>query len=517
MSATVHLVGAGPGNPLLITRRGWDLLRHADVVIYDRLVLQALLSAVPDKCECIFMGKEGFSEHLTQEAINAIIVETAQREGISDVVRLKGGDPCIFGRLGEEAGALKEAGIDYEIVPGVSAASGAGAYSGIPLTQRKITSTVKYLTGNEDPSKPEASIDWRRVANEGGTLCLYMALHRLHEITQDLMAGGLDGKTPVAVVQDATYGRQRVCMAPLSEIREHVKQEGIKGPAIVLIGDVVGRRESLAWFERLPLHGKCIMVTRAKAQADGLAEELLKRGGDVVICPVLKMRALDDHVACDRALNDLGSYTWLVLTSARAVDFMFERLFMLGLDARALSGLRIATIGKATATALKERGLVCDLVPQSYHSRALATALIAEGLGVDDAVLLPRALEASDELPQTLSRAGVRCDVVPLYETSFPEATSWSEDALARLRDGRIDAVTFTSPSSVRNLMTMIDSNDAAKAVKLLSRMDLFSIGPATTGELERFGLEPCVQAVMHTQDGLVRAIEDYYDQDDMM
>lgn len=534
MSAKVYLVGAGPGSPMLITRRGWELLRRADVVIYDRLVSQALVASVPETCECIFMGKQGFSEHLDQAAINARIIEVARRDGIRTVVRLKGGDPFIFGRGGEEAGALAEAGIAFEVVPGVTSASAAGAYAGIPLTQRKITSSVKFITGNEDPSKPDSSIDWAEVAHEGGTLCLYMALHRLDEITSELMAAGRDGSTPVAVVERATFGRQRTCVATLADIARRVRECGIEAPAITIVGDVVARRDQLAWFETLPLQGRRIMVTRAKAQAYGLSEALSEDGAEVVICPVLEMRATEDHDACDESLRHLGDYTWLVLTSARAVDFLFERLYTLELDARALADLRIATIGKGTAAALRERGLLVDLVPEHYHSRALAEALLDAGLGPADAVFLPRAAAASDELPSILREASVRCDTVPLYETVIPADSEWREEGLSLLIRGDVDAVTFTSPSSVANLISLLeatmggggitpaeavatvdmglaDGEGLSAARRVLSSADLFSIGPATTGALEAYGLTVRSQATEHTVGGLIATIVDYY------
>lgn len=503
--AKVYLVGTGPGDPTLLTLRGRNLLARADVLIFDRLVPQALLVAVPDTCQCISVGKKGYAGHVTQDEINAILVEQGRRADVRTVVRLKGGDPFVFGRGGEEAAVLARAGVSFEVVPAVTAATAAAAYAGIPVTERGIASQLTLVTGNEDPLKDDAAVSWEMLARDPGTLCLYMSVRRLPQITERLLAGGMSERMPVAVVERAACGRQRVVCGVLGGIVEQVERERVQAPALVIIGRVVKRAGELSWFEDLPLFGHTVMVTRAKAQAPAFVSALTRRGAEVVCCPVLEMHQVADAV-CDEALMHLGSYDWVVLTSARAVGFFFERLFSLGMDARALASVRVATIGTATAAALRAGGVSSDLVPPSYHSRALAEALLDTGLSAGARVLCPRARIASDVLPSVLRAAGVRCDVVTLYETVVPACNAAMETGIAALKEGDVDAVTFTSPSSVRNLVELLDGDTSA-----LTGVDLFSIGPVTTQELQCNGLVASAEAEVHTVPGLVEALERYY------
>lgn len=504
--ATVYLVGTGPGDPMLLTLRGWELLTRAEVLVFDRLVPQALLVAVPDACRCISVGKKGYAGRITQDEIDAILVEQGSREDVQTVVRLKGGDPFVFGRGGEEAAVLARAGIPYEVVPAVTAATAAAAYAGIPVTERGIASQLTLVTGNEDPLKDDAAVSWETLARDPGTLCLYMGVRRLPQIVGRLLAGGMPQGMPVAVVERVACGRQRVVRGALGEIVGLAEREQVQAPALIIIGRVVTRADELSWFEDMPLFGHAVMVTRARAQASALVSALAGRGAEVVCCPVLELRPVVD-AACDAALKRVGSYDWVVLTSARAVEFLFERLFSLGMDARALSTTKVATIGTATAAALRARGISSDLVPPAYHSRALADALLGTGLSSGDRVLCPRARVASDELPSALRAAGVRCDVVTLYETVVPARNAATETGIAALRAGDVDAVTFTSPSSVRNLVELLGGDTSP-----LERVDLFSIGPVTTRALERMGLSVSAEAEVHTVPGLVEALERYHD-----
>ena len=476
--AKVYLVGTGPGDPTLLTLRGRNLLARADVLVFDRLVPQALLVAVPDTCQCISVGKKGYAGHVTQDEINAILVEQGRRADVRTVVRLKGGDPFVFGRGGEEAAVLARAGVSFEVVPAVTAATAAAAYAGIPVTERGIASQLTLVTGNEDPLKDDAAVSWEMLARDPGTLCLYMSVRRLPQIAERLLAGGMSERMPVAVVERAACGRQRVVCGVLGSIVEQVERERVQAPALVIIGRVVKRAGELSWFEDLPLFGHTVMVTRAKAQAPAFVSALTRRGAEVVCCPVLEMH----QVA------------------------FFERLFSLGMDARALASVRVATIGTATAAALRAGGVSSDLVPPSYHSRALAEALLDTGLSAGARVLCPRARIASDVLPSVLRAAGVRCDVVTLYETVVPACNAAMETGIAALKEGDVDAVTFTSPSSVRNLVELLDGDTSA-----LTGVDLFSIGPVTTQELQCNGLVASAEAEVHTVPGLVEALERYY------
>jgi uroporphyrinogen III methyltransferase/synthase len=513
MSATVYLVGSGPGNPLLITVRGMHLLQRADAVVYDHLASETLLAAVPDSCRLVDVGKRGWSEHLGQDDVSQTLVDLARDPDMKIIVRLKGGDPLVFGRGGEEMAALRHAGIDFQVVPGVTAATAAGAYAGIPLTQRSVSSMLRLVTGNEDPTKQTSDVNWDGIASDVGTTCLYMALRRLPQLVRLLLEGGVDEDLPVAIVERCSSGSQRVIRSTLADVCERVRDEQVESPALVILGDVVAHAPVPSWFESLPLFGLRIMVTRAADQNRSFVEELLDRGADVDVCPVLEMRERPATPRDEELLDHLDVYTWVVFTSARGVGFLIERLLARGLDLRALSGARIAAIGSATARALEERGLRADLVPSRYHSHALADALVDAGLGAHDAVLLPRASLATDELPVALGQTGARCDILPLYDTCLPDHTPTSHACCLRLVNGRVDAVTFTSPSSVRLLEEMLvrETGVADMAGGLPGGAQAFSIGPATSRELRAHGIEPAAEATEHTIPGLVCAIERYY------
>lgn len=507
----VYLVGAGPGNPLLVTVRGRRLLGRADVVVYDHLVSQAALAFAHPGCELVSVGKRGYDVHLDQAQVNDLLVELAGRGEGETIVRLKGGDPCVFGRGGEEMEALDEAGVVYEVVPGVTSAQAAGAYAGIPLTQRGIASSLRLVTGNEDPTKQDGSIDWDNVAGETGTLCLYMALRRLPELVAKLRSCGMAPDLPVVVVERASLGCQRVCVGTLATIARRVAAERIEAPALFIAGEVVRRRTASSWFDRLPLAGRRVLVTRAADQNGSFVEGLLERGAEVEVCPVLEMHELEPHGNQRDVSERLGDFSWIAFTSARAVAFFFERLFARGLDARACAHAHVAAIGKTTSQALRDHGIVADVVPARYHSRALAEALLDAGVGRGDAVLLPRARDASDDLPRLLEEAGARCETLALYETRLPRPSAPSHAACERLAAGQVDAVTFTSPSSVRLLGQLMNRELPEVGDAPVARCAAFSIGPATTRALRARGIEPAAEAHEHTVDGLLHALEAYY------
>jgi uroporphyrinogen III methyltransferase/synthase len=470
----VFLVGAGPGDPGLLTLRAVELLGSADVVLYDRLVPPEALRHARPEAELVYVGKQGGGPQMPQEEIDRLLVEHG-RSG-KRVVRLKGGDPLVFGRGAEEALKLREAGIDFEIVPGITAGVAAPAYAGIPVTHRDLASGVAFVTGHEDPDKPESTLDWEALARFPGTLVFYMGVRALPRIAERLQAEGRPADEPVAVVERGTLPGQRTVVATLADIA--VKAEGIRAPAITLVGPVAALREDLAWLERRPLHGKTVAVTRARAQASPLAARLRELGADVIEAPAIRTVSLPAEVP------DLAGYDLLVVSSPNGVRELFAHLR----DARELAGLRVAAMGPGTARALKEHGIAADIVPKRSVAEGMVEALAEVH---SQRVLIARGKEGRDVLPEALRERGATVDVLPLYET-VPEPLGAEEIAAVQ----RADYVTFTSASTVRNLG--VDALGAAKVV---------SIGPATSAELRAHGREPDLEADPHTPDGLVDAV----------
>jgi uroporphyrinogen III methyltransferase/synthase len=472
---TVYLVGAGPGDPGLLTVRGAELIARADVILYDRLVpAEALAGARPD-AELLYVGKQGGGEQVPQSETDRLLVEHG-RAGRT-VVRLKGGDPFVFARGGEEALVCLEAGIPFEVVPGVTAGVAAPAYAGIPVTHRELASGVAFVTGHEDPGKSETALDWPALAAFPGTLVFYMGVRALPRIASQLVAGGRPADEPVAVVERGTMAGQRTVLSTLASVASDAA--GIRAPAITLVGPVAALREQLAWLEKRPLHGVSVAVTRARAQASGLAARLRELGASVVEAPAIRTRSLD------AALPDLGGYDLVCVTSPNGVEELFARLP----DARALAGCTVAAIGPGTARALKEGGIVVDVVPV----RAVAEGLVEALAGVDvRRALIVRGREGRDVLPDALRERGAEVDVVALYETvAEPLDASAVSD---------VDYVTFTSASTVRFFLDAVGGLDGPRVV---------SIGPATTAALREAGLEPHLEADPHTPDGLVAALVD--------
>ncbi len=474
MSANVFLVGAGPGDPGLLTLRAVELLGSADVVLYDRLIPPGALRHARPEAELVYVGKQGGGPQMPQEEIDRLLVEHG-RSG-KRVVRLKGGDPLVFGRGGEEALTLRQAGIEFEIVPGITAGVAGPAYAGIPVTHRDLASGVAFVTGHEDPDKPGSALDWAALARFPGTLVFYMGVRALPHIAEKLQAEGRKADEPVAVIERGTLPGQRVVVATLADIA--VKAAGIRAPAVTLVGPVAALREDLAWLERRPLHGKTVAVTRARAQASPLAARLRELGADVIEAPAIRTVSLAAEVP------ELGAYDLLVVSSPNGVRELFTHLR----DARALAGLRVAAMGPGTARALQEHGIAADIVP----ARSVAEGMV-EALADVDArrVLIARGKEGRDVLPDALRERGAEVDVLALYET-VPEPLGAEEIAAVQ----RADYVTFTSASTVRNL-----------GVEALGAGKLVSIGPATSAELRAHGREPDLEADPHTPDGLVDAV----------
>lgn len=516
MSVTVYLVGAGPGEAGLITVRGRELIERADVVIYDYLANPELLELAPAAAERIYVGKKGFEKHITQEEINSILVKTAREldeRGGSIVVRLKGGDPFLFGRGGEEALALVQAGIAFEVVPGVTSGIAATAYAGIPVTHRGLASSVTFVTGHEDPTKSESAIDWGALANliiRGGTVCFYMGMRKLPYITAELMRWGVAGDMPAAVIQHGAGPRQRTAVSTIAGIADAANAAGLGAPSIIVVGAVAKMRESIAWFEDKPLFGKRIVVTRGKLQSHALTARLSELGANVLEFPTIEIANPDDSTGLDDAVNHLSEYKWLVFTSVNGVDAFFKRLTG---DARALAGMLIAAIGPATAKRLAQHGIVADVMPDEYRGETVFAAIAEEAKrrGLDlkgTRVLIPRAQKAREALPELLREAGAVVDVVAAYKTIIPTQSGKDEFA-GLLEAGQLDAITFTSPSTAHNLVKILGGD-----THLLQGMTLCSIGPVTSAALRDLGIEPTLEAAEYTTEGMVKAMRDYYEED---
>ena len=478
---TVYLVGAGPGDPGLLTRRGEELLRAADVVVYDRLAPRALLELARPDAELVDVGKAPGDAPMTQEAINALLV--ARGAAGREVVRLKGGDPFVFGRGGEEAEACITAGVPFEIVPGVTSAIAAAAYAGIPVTHRRVSTSFTVVTGHEDPTKGGSDTRWDVLANVGGTLVVLMGAGRVAEIAKALIAGGRDESTPVAAVRFGTRPDQHTVRATLGTIAD----AGVESPSAIVVGDVAAL--DFSWFERRPLFGRTVVVTRAREQTSELRARLVALGATVLELPAIRI------VPIDFTVPDLAGFEWVVFTSANGVDAFFDRgLMSANLDARALAPVRIAVIGPGTAAALARRGLRADLVPERFVAESLLDAFPA-GTG---RVLLARAAAARDVLPAGLGRKGYEVELLAVYRT---EPAPADPDALARLRAGGVDAITFTSSSTVDNFC------DAVGAPLPDPQPSVVSIGPVTSETARARGLCVDVEADPHTIDGLVEAL----------
>lgn len=499
----VYLVGAGPGDPGLLTLRARNVLGEAQSVIYDNLVHPDILAWAPADAEKVWMGKVGHVHQHAQETITAALIERARRGTV--VVRLKGGDPSIFGRVGEEAEALAREGIPFEIVPGVTAASGAAAYAGMPLTHRDCAPSVTFITGHRRKDGGAGpTIEWEALARASGTLVFYMGVKHLAEIVPRLVAGGKEAGTPVAVVRRATWPDQQVVEGTLADIAERVAAAGLEPPAIAIVGEVVRLRSTLSWFEALPLRGKRVLVTRAGHQAGELSECLRHRGAAPVELPLIELRPYGHRSGVEAQLKKLFAYDWVVFSSVNAVEFTFRRLDELGLDARTFGAARVCAVGPKTAASLARRGIRSDAVPAEYVAEALVEAMRGSGELKGASVLVPRAREAREVVPEELGKSGARVEVLPIYENVRPEAHP--EAALEALRAGALDAVTLASSSAARNYEALCREQGIDPA-----RIPCAVIGPATKKVAEALGLPVAATPSEYTIEGLVGALEEYF------
>lgn len=499
----VYLVGAGPREPDLVTIRAVECLKKADVVIYDFLAAPELLKHVPEGAETIYVGKKGGSHTLSQDKINEVIVARA-RQGRT-IVRLKGGDPFIFGRGGEEAEVLAEAGIPFEVVPGVTSAVAVPAYAGIPLTHRLYTSSVAFVTGHEDPTKKQSSIDWSKLATGVGTLVFLMGVKNLANIAEKLMAAGRDPKTPVALVRWGTTPQQTTVVGTLDTIVAKVQAAGLKPPATIVVGEVIKLRDTLNWFEKRALFGKTVVITRARAQASDLFRRLTDLGAACLECPTIKVVPPEDWSPLDAAIDNLGSYDWLVFTSANGVSFFFERLYEKDKDVRVLKDVSTAAIGPATAKRLRDFGLKSDIIPETYQAESIVEAFKQEAMN-GKRVLLPRAKEARPVLPVELRKMDAIVDEVAAYQTE--QAHENVDVLIKRLEEGSIDLLTFTSSSTVRNLKALLPRD---RFESLIEGVTVASIGPITADTARELGFKVDIMAQDYTIDGLCEAILKHY------
>ena len=497
----VYLVGAGPGDPGLLTRKGEHVLGVADVVVYDRLLDPSLLELAPS-AETIFVGKERGRQALRQSEINDLLVA----EGLAGktVVRLKGGDPFVFGRGGEEAQALAAAGVPFEVVPGVTSAVAAAAYAGIPVTHRGVSTSVTIVTGSEDPTKGHTATDWAALAKTGGTLVALMGWATLPGIVETLAANGMASDTPAALVQWGTWSRQRTVAGQLSNIVDRGRQAGIGAPVIVIIGRVAALRDEIGWFDRRALWGKRVLVTRSRTQASRLIELLTDLGAHPVELPSIEIGPLDDYSELDGHLKSTCGVPnrWVIFTSVNAVDFVWQRLASLGMDARYFAGATVGSIGPVTARALRDRGIEPDFIPR----RSVSEEVIAELSVLDWAgqqVLLPASAIGRDALATGLSGLGADVLRVPAYTNSRPAGI---ETRAREAFQNGIDVVTFTSSSTVRNLLDILGDDR-----HVLDDCLTACIGPITAATAEKLGLSVDIVATEHNVEGLADALVGYF------
>lgn len=496
----VFLVGAGPGDPDLLTLKGKACLEEADVVLYDHLANPTLLKYVPDRAERIYVGRRGREAYIDQSHINALMIAKA-REG-KRVVRLKGGDPYVFGRGGEEAEAVAEAGVPFEVVPGVTSAVAVPCYAGIPVTHRTLASTVAFVTGHEETGKTESGLEWPRLATSEGTLVFLMGMKNLPQITERLMREGKDPETPAAVIQWGTYARQRTIVGTLRDIASHARANNMEPPSVIVVGSVVQLRDRLNWFESRPLFGKRILVTRPRAQAHELSNLLIAYGGEPIECPTLDILPPECWDDVDRAIDALPTYDWLIWTSINGVQAFLNRLRAQGKDIRWLAGVRVCCIGPRTAEEAARYGIVADLVPKEYQAEGIVDALGAIDLH-GKRVLIPRAAVARDLLPKALQQMGAEVTVATVYRAE--PSKSESDRIKAELKQGDIHYVTFASSSTVRNFCRWFASTEELQ--EAMAHTTIACIGPITAETVQDEGLPVHIMAEENTIPALVEAL----------
>jgi len=500
MAGMVYLVGAGPGDYQLISVKACEYLKSADTVVYDRLADERILSYAPKGAEFIYVGKASSQHTMKQDDINQLLVDKAKEGKV--VVRLKGGDPFVFGRGGEEALLLYENKLPFEIVPGITSAISVPAYAGIPVTHRAVATSFAVITGHEDPTKGNSNMRWDKLSTAVDTLVFLMGVENLPHITAKLIENGRSADTPAAVIRWGTKPEQRVLVTTVGEAAEAVRKNNLKPPAIFIVGDVVNLREKLAWFDNRLLFGKTVLVTRAREQASKLTSRLEALGARCIEAPSIKMAApADAYCGVDQAMDDLAGYDWLMFTSTNGVEHFFDRLFAKGFDTRRLGTAKIAAIGAATAQKLREYGIIADVVPVEFRAEGIIEA-VKEQITAGMKILIPRAQEAREILPEKLRELGAVVTVVPVYQTI--EGDLNGQEIKTMLKNGEIDLVTFTSSSTVKNLLNILGPDGSA----LVNQVKTACIGPITAQTCLEHMINPAIVAETYTIAGLVEAIK---------
>ncbi len=499
----VYLIGAGPGDPGLLTLKAKQCIEKADVIVYDYLASSSLLKYADKNAEIIYVGKKGGDHTMAQDKINSLLAEKGAQGLV--VARLKGGDPFIFGRGGEEAEVLIDNDIPFEIIPGVTSAIAAPAYAGIPLTHRKHASSVCLITGHEDPTKHETNIKWNALAKNNNTLVFLMGVKNLPNITKNLVENGKSPDTPIALVRWGTTASQETITGSLANIVDKVNKAGLKPPAVIVVGSVVSLREKMKWFENAPLFGKRIIVTRARAQASDLVSMLNDMGAECIEAPVIKIVSPSDNSDLANAVENINNFNWIIFTSVNGVKFFFKTLFDAKKDVRALGNIKCACIGPATAKKLKEYGIICDIIPKTYKAESVVEAFSKIEIK-NKKILLPRAKKARTILPEELKKMGADVLEVCAYET-IPDMSNM--DQLSELSEKKsIDVITFTSSSTVKNFKKLIPEN---KFKNIVEDACIACIGPITAETASKNGIKPDIIASDYTIPGLVSSIINYF------
>lgn len=502
----VYLVGAGPGDPKLITVRGLEVIERADAVVYDRLANPRLLRHMKAGAEKIFVGKLPDKHILKQGEINQLLVDLALQGKV--VARLKGGDPSVFGRVGEEAELLAQHEVPFEIIPGITSAIAVPAYAGIPVTHRDFTSSFAIITGHEYPNKTYSNVHWENLATGVGTLVFLMGVANIESICERLIHFGRKPETPTAVIRMGTWMEQTTLVGTLETIADMVKEASLQSPAIIIVGDVVQMREKIAWFEKRPLFGKRVLVTRARDQASELVQSIEELGGEAIEFPVIRCQPTSRSeavLALDKALASLSEFDWVVFTSVNGVDFFFRRLMETGKDIRSLHKATLAAVGPKTQEALRQRGLTTIPLPADFQAEGLSDALEPH-VRVGQNVLIPSGDLARDVLPKRLTEMGLQVTKVDVYETVL--STEFGEEALELLKVGDIHAVTFTSSSTVTNLLAALRQLGEEQPEALLNNIEIYCIGPVTAKTAEEAGLTVHRIAEQATVASMVEALQ---------
>lgn len=500
----MFLVGAGPGDPGLITVKGLEKIRSADVIVYDYLANGELIQEARPEAELVYVGKKGRDHTVEQIDINELLLRKAH-EG-KTVVRLKGGDPYVFGRGGEEAQELHAAGIPFEVVPGVSSAVAAPAYAGIPVTHRDHASMVTFITGHEDPAKEESAIDWDVLARNPGTLVFLMGVKNLPTISASLIKAGKSPETPAALIRWGTTPQQVVVVSSLAELPAEAERRGMKAPAVLIVGSVALLRDSLAWFENKPLFGKRILITRSREQSVKMAGKISEQGGVPVLFPTIRILPPADYGELDKAVAGIGTYDWIIFTSVNGVEKFFERFFQIKQDIRDMAGPRLGAIGPVTAAALRKLGLKVELLAKEFVAEGVLEVLSRHEVE-GKRFLIPRAEKAREILPEGISNMGGHVEVVTVYRTGLPDDADVAR-ILTMLARRELDAVTFTSSSTVTHFVQLMGTTGFSR---LMDGVTVASIGPVTSQTIRDFGLPVTVEAAEYTIEGLVSAMAKYF------